>query len=142
MTFQNQVAHAVVQWAYSSKSSPWKQGTRVPSSVKTIFWRKKYKKLCNSLPNIIWNNYLEKTIFIWWIKLISEYNQAYQIHTSCYYCLDLTLCYNHRRIFSTRKPYSARKSSPENLCDSTKEWCEQGMRTLDLPLHVLIRMTN
>ena len=27
------------------------------------------------------------------LKLISEYNQTYRKHTSCYYCLGLTLCY-------------------------------------------------
>ena len=27
------------------------------------------------------------------LKLISEYNQTYCKHTSCYYCLGLTLCY-------------------------------------------------
>ena len=26
--------------------------------------------------------------------IISEYNQTYRKHTSCYYCLGLTLCYN------------------------------------------------
>ena len=26
-------------------------------------------------------------------QIISEYKQAYHTHTSCYYCLDLTLCY-------------------------------------------------
>ena len=25
---------------------------------------------------------------------IGEYNQTYHTHTSCYYCLGLTLCYN------------------------------------------------
>ena len=29
------------------------------------------------------------------LKLISEYNQTYRKHTSCYYCLELTLCYIH-----------------------------------------------
>ena len=27
------------------------------------------------------------------LKLISEYNQTYRKHTSCYYRLGLTLCY-------------------------------------------------
>ena len=27
---------------------------------------------------------------------ISEYNQTYHTHPSCYYCLGLTLCYNKR----------------------------------------------
>ena len=27
------------------------------------------------------------------LTFISEYNQTYQTHTSCYYCLELTLCY-------------------------------------------------
>ena len=27
---------------------------------------------------------------------ISEYNQTYHTHTSCYFCLDLTLCYDDR----------------------------------------------
>ena len=27
------------------------------------------------------------------LKVISEYNQTYRKHTSCYYCLGLTLCY-------------------------------------------------
>ena len=27
------------------------------------------------------------------LTFISEYNQTYETHTSCYYCLELTLCY-------------------------------------------------
>ena len=27
------------------------------------------------------------------LDIISEYNQTYHTHTSCYYCLGLTLCY-------------------------------------------------
>ena len=29
------------------------------------------------------------------VTFISEYNQAYHIPTSCYYCLRLTLCYKY-----------------------------------------------
>ena len=27
------------------------------------------------------------------LTFLGEYNQTYQTHTSCYYCLELTLCY-------------------------------------------------
>ena len=46
---------------------------------------------------------------------ISEYNQTYHTHTSCYYCLDLTLCYplpfknqfakNHQKESATTTDY-------------------------------------
>ena len=34
-------------------------------------------------------------------KLISEYNPNYRKHTSCYYCLGLTLCYRQRDCIET-----------------------------------------
>ena len=37
------------------------------------------------------------------LTFISEYNQTYQTHMSCYYCLELTLCYKEYKV--TYKEY-------------------------------------
>ena len=77
--------------------------------------------LLPSLPlSLKWvsNLFQTGTSFIWWIQwhicneipfaikcinmslnIISEYNQTYRKHTSCYYCLGLTLCYQLDHIF-------------------------------------------
>ena len=41
------------------------------------------------------------------LTFLGEYNQTYQTHTSCYYCLELTLCYLTSVFFKRLAPIGA-----------------------------------